>query len=209
VGNAPILFISDDMDPEAAAASRLLKMMIQEMIQTQVALDLTLDNEAYLALLHGAAAVSTCCILTSGSLTAERQLARLAVFFQVHPQNCVFPVLIGETFCFPSETYYDDLERKGGSWASADAATEAFSCACGVPVTPGQVKGALIQLFQSIANFVNVPYANEASLCVQVKTLVGKVRPQTDTDSSTTRSQVACRQAATTAPVPMRSLSIV
>eukprot|EP00930_Biecheleria_cincta_P023259 TRINITY_DN1682_c0_g2_i1.p2 TRINITY_DN1682_c0_g2~~TRINITY_DN1682_c0_g2_i1.p2 ORF type:complete len:175 (-),score=35.77 TRINITY_DN1682_c0_g2_i1:170-667(-) len=109
------------------------------------------------------------------------------MYFKARPDGVIFPVLIGETFRFPAASFFDDLVEKGHPFGSVQGATAVFSQATGTLITPVEVKEALESTFETPPDFVNVPYATEDLLVVQVAKLSGKVAPKKERCERTSR----------------------
>lgn len=165
-----VLLMCEPMDPEAIAAARILKNLIQEMTQKETVMDATLGGEdfsAQLSLLKND--VQIYCLVTKTTLQSPQQCARLARTFQVLPDQVVHPVIIGESMDFPGEAFYQDLAD--GAIFGERAADSFFEYA-GAVITYEDVAGALRRLFKTIAHFVNVPYASEVMLKTSVKQFI-------------------------------------
>merc|ERR1712224_532284 len=160
----------EPMDPEAIAAARILKNLIQEMTQKETVMDATLGGEdfsAQLSLLKND--VQIYCLVTKMTLRSPQQCARLARTFQVLPDQVVHPVIIGESMDFPGEAFYEDL-ADGAIFG--ERAADIFFEYAGAVITHEDVAGALRRLFKTIAHFVNVPYASEVMLKTSVKQFI-------------------------------------
>eukprot|EP00930_Biecheleria_cincta_P091975 TRINITY_DN816_c0_g1_i4.p1 TRINITY_DN816_c0_g1~~TRINITY_DN816_c0_g1_i4.p1 ORF type:complete len:1626 (-),score=295.71 TRINITY_DN816_c0_g1_i4:39-4916(-) len=159
---ADMLLLSDSSDVEAVAGARVLKIAIQRKTQQQVALDFQLDFHDFKKLLQSDRCKHVLLLLTAGSVQGYSQLGRLAALARIRPGFLPCPVVIGDAYAFPDERVFAALAEGTGF---EDATT---SAELNLGIKGIDAAHALQAALQSIACYVNVPYANEQGLLVAV-----------------------------------------
>jgi hypothetical protein len=165
-----ILVMSDFGNIECTASAHLLRWMLQEKLQDEVAVDLDIPDEDFTAAVSAEKLRTVmCCIMTS-SKTSAQQLARLAVLYAARPAVKAIAVIVADKFDFPDQAFYKDLE--GGTASFSTQLADELP----VGMSGKDVAAALRTLFSGIAVFVNVAFASGTILNASVKNVAARVK---------------------------------
>jgi len=174
--NTHMLIMSDPTDTEATSSGLVLKWMLQETLQKPVALDAGMQTFEFHKLVENQQVVHIIWLLTTHTLKSTRQLARLALVDAIRGASSTFPILIGETFDFPTDEYYNDLAGEETQFGARWKVTEAFTQYADMPTTPENVISALQIVFKSvIAQKINIGAVNDQMLKVSVNDVANRL----------------------------------
>jgi len=164
---AKTVIMCDGGSPEAAAATHFIRQMLQERLQEQVDADLDLSLQSFEEVVRSDVMLSVLFVASPAStLRSGSQLARLALLYKIRPLAQTLAVVIGDSFVFPDQEWFEALEAGTKKDISAELRLH-------MPpeLTPLDVSAGVRRIFKGIAKFINVAYANSAVLDASLSTL--------------------------------------
>jgi len=181
---------------EALAAAQVIKLLFQKMTLMEVVLDVGYSAATFLAAIVSGPSKgerpSVIFTLTEGTLTNAKQMVR-GVLLRRHRRAHFIPVILGDSFAFPSQDFYDAFSKSGGPCGPTAAAD--LLEAAGEAVSPDDVAKTLQRIFASLAIVANVPGASEAMLKQIINTMIFRFASE-GAHKDTTEEHEAVQQAA-------------
>jgi hypothetical protein len=133
--------------------------------------DLDVSAEEFAGMAKDQSASMLIFLFTSGTTTSAMQLLRLAVFWTYHNELQAIPVVIGESFKFPSDKQLDDMATGKGLNLGRNPGPKMKELA-GEEVEMESVKLAFQRTLEYFVTFMNVPGMNETEVEVAVRRVI-------------------------------------
>lgn len=166
----PVILLTDPCDTEAIAGARVLQAMLKQSTQLGTDLDIGASSSGFEHRLLQLEPMVVFWLITPGSLSSTQQLLRLTLTYNVRTGAQVIPVIVGDSFTFPDEAFYERLAA-----GQDDGLRKALGEAVAV-VTAQDTVGALRRMFKSIAVHANVSHASEKQLQVVIDSMSARTK---------------------------------
>lgn len=175
--SADVMIMSDTTDVEAVSSSLVLKWMLQEMLQKAVTVDAGMTTPQLHKLLGDSKCNDILWLLTPYTLKSPPCLARVALINMIRGVSSTMPIIIGDTFEFPTDEYYGDLAGEDTQFGPRDKVTNLFTDAAQMTITPAHVIAALRLLFKSVIGLkIDIGNLNEGMLKASVRTVATRIQ---------------------------------